>query len=653
LTISDAWWTTTYSRDIWYNDYGQTTDVDVHYGSDVYSLAYEYMPRGDIVRVQHPRGDPIVYEYTKGYTSRVLHGKDIVLDEVIYTAHDAYWSLRYANGTTSTYEYDYDYWYRLVAKETISDTVWVIQDLTYTMDSRGNIIRLQDTSPTALAKDVTYSYDALGRLLSASYASGANYSFAYDALGNITHTNTHGAYAYTSELPHAVTQVWDMTYTYDKDGQATDIVRVSGVVWSGTAWSAWTVQKLTYDSMWRQIGLSSDGKQTHYLYDDTGTRIQKQSGQSRSRYIWSDYEERRSQSGDIVATQYVYLGSLKLASVRHIGTETSIIYHHEDHLWWASVDTTSTWSLAFAVDYAPFGAERVTEQYGDYANPYLFGGKELDTESELQYFEARYYDNRIGRFVSQDVVFWEIGQTERGRALMADPQQLNAYAFSRNNPLRYVDPSGENAVDMVKDTIRQITEKASQAAKDAWVSEDVVDAVWDFTEWVMKWDYAEWDSVATTVWQIVGWELPGVWTAADVRDWTAAVDNCKWAWCILDISLATIWFAPVIWAVKHLKKADGIMKNTADKVADVFKQNDAIKDTLKRIENNSPSVKWDSKVFQNFEDKLPSQTDSNYYREWNVKTPGEVWVWPQRIVEWKWWESYFTDDHYNTFTPLN
>ncbi|NCQ82157.1 RHS repeat protein [bacterium] len=75
------------------------------------------------------------------------------------------------------------------------------------MDSRGNIIRLQDTSPTALAKDVTYSYDALGRLLSASYASGANYSFAYDALGNITHTNTHGAYAYTSELPHAVTQV--------------------------------------------------------------------------------------------------------------------------------------------------------------------------------------------------------------------------------------------------------------------------------------------------------------------------------------------------------------------------------------------------------------------------------------------------------------
>lgn len=611
------------------------------------------MPRGDIVRVQHPRGDPIVYEYTKGYTSRVLHGQDIVLDEVIYTAHDAYWSLRYANGTTSTYEYDYDYWYRLVAKETISDTVWVIQDLTYTMDSRGNIIRLQDTSPTALAKDVTYSYDALGRLLSASYASGANYSFAYDALGNITHTNTHGAYAYTSELPHAVTQVWDMTYTYDKDGQATDIVRVSGVVWSGTAWSAWTVQKLTYDSMWRQIGLSSDGKQTHYLYDDTGTRIQKQSGQSRSRYIWSDYEERRSQSGDIVATQYVYLGSLKLASVRHIGTETSIIYHHEDHLWWASVDTTSTWSLAFAVDYAPFGAERVTEQYGDYANPYLFGGKELDTESELQYFEARYYDNRIGRFVSQDVVFWEIGQTERGRALMADPQQLNAYAFSRNNPLRYVDPSGENAVDMVKDTIRQITEKASQAAKDAWVSEDVVDAVWDFTEWVMKWDYAEWDSVATTVWQIVGWELPGVWTAADVRDWTAAVDNCKWAWCILDISLATIWFAPVIWAVKHLKKADGIMKNTADKVADVFKQNDAIKDTLKRIENNSPSVKWDSKVFQNFEDKLPSQTDSNYYREWNVKTPGEVWVWPQRIVEWKWWESYFTDDHYNTFTPLN
>jgi RHS repeat-associated protein len=39
----------------------------------------------------------------------------------------------------------------------------------------------------------------------------------------------------------------------------------------------------------------------------------------------------------------------------------------------------------------------------------LFSGKEEDSETDLQYFEARYYDNNIGRFRSIDRVFWEVG----------------------------------------------------------------------------------------------------------------------------------------------------------------------------------------------------------------------------------------------------
>ncbi len=166
----------------------------------------------------------------------------------------------------------------------------------------------------------------------------------------------------------------------------------------------------------------------------------------------------------------------------------------------------------------------------------------------------------------------------------------------------YVDPSGENAIDMAMDTIRQIANKAAAAAKDAWVSEDVVDAVSDFSEWVAAWDYIEDPNGRQMAWQIVGWELPGVWTVADARDWTAAVDNCEWAWCIWDVGWASLWFVPFIGSLKHLKKADEIVdiaKNIwkwhgftkhIDEFADVWV--DSVEWYTKHIEDVMTKAQW-------------------------------------------------------------
>ncbi|MBI5415119.1 M15 family metallopeptidase [Candidatus Peregrinibacteria bacterium] len=67
-----------------------------------------------------------------------------------------------------------------------------------------------------------------------------------------------------------------------------------------------------------------------------------------------------------------------------------------------------------------------------YENNYKFNGKELDPETNLYYYGARYYNPKIGQFASQDP--WEGDLT--------DPQSFNKYSYVRNNPLRYVDPSG-------------------------------------------------------------------------------------------------------------------------------------------------------------------------------------------------------------------
>jgi RHS repeat-associated protein len=61
-----------------------------------------------------------------------------------------------------------------------------------------------------------------------------------------------------------------------------------------------------------------------------------------------------------------------------------------------------------------------------------FTGKERDTESGLDNFEARYTGSSLGRFMSPDPL---AGHT-------VDPQTLNRYAYVRNNPLNLTDPTG-------------------------------------------------------------------------------------------------------------------------------------------------------------------------------------------------------------------
>jgi RHS repeat-associated protein len=67
---------------------------------------------------------------------------------------------------------------------------------------------------------------------------------------------------------------------------------------------------------------------------------------------------------------------------------------------------------------------------------FQFTGKERDAETGLDFFGARYYSGAQGRFTSVDPVALSSKK-------IVDPQQLNMYAYARNNPLKYVDPNGE------------------------------------------------------------------------------------------------------------------------------------------------------------------------------------------------------------------
>jgi len=113
-------------------------------------------------------------------------------------------------------------------------------------------------------------------------------------------------------------------------------------------------------------------------------------------------------------------------------TTQVVEYYHTDALSSVRAVTNQQGQVIRRHDFRPFGEElQATVPPPD--KP-LFTGKERDAETGLDYFGARYQRAGVGRFTSVDP-----GQAS---ASVDDPQGWNAYAYARNNPLRYTDPDG-------------------------------------------------------------------------------------------------------------------------------------------------------------------------------------------------------------------
>jgi RHS repeat-associated protein len=72
------------------------------------------------------------------------------------------------------------------------------------------------------------------------------------------------------------------------------------------------------------------------------------------------------------------------------------------------------------------------------ATEHHFTGKERDSESGNDYFGKRYYASSMGRWLSPDRV------TVTDERLLNPANTLNLYAYGANNPLKYVDPDGQD-----------------------------------------------------------------------------------------------------------------------------------------------------------------------------------------------------------------
>jgi RHS repeat-associated protein len=157
-------------------------------------------------------------------------------------------------------------------------------------------------------------------------------------------------------------------------------------------------------------------------------------------------------------TVFVYDAFGKLAAEYSTPSESSrTLYVTRDHLGSTRLLTDNSGAIVKPFDYYPFG-EPLSPPVDDPIVRQKFTGKERDNESGLDYFGARYYSGRDGRFTSPDPML------NSGRP--DDPRSWSRYAYGLNNPLRFLDYRGLYTYDSsMTAEDRKAFEEALKAAR--------------------------------------------------------------------------------------------------------------------------------------------------------------------------------------------
>lgn len=181
----------------------------------------------------------------------------------------------------------------------------------------------------------------------------------------------------------------------------------------------------------------SNNATSTYGYDTGGQRVLMTVGNTTTYYPNKLYN-----IFGATATKHIFAGSDLIATIQ--GTSTSAVpyYIHTDHLGSTNVVTTASSTVTQLSDYYPYGAGRLDQTSGSFAEQRKYIGEQYDPTSGLSYLNARYYDGNRGQFLSQDPVFWETKQN------LENPQSLNSYAYANGNPITNKDPDGRAVFDL-------------------------------------------------------------------------------------------------------------------------------------------------------------------------------------------------------------
>ena len=334
--------------------------------STIGAVSHQYDALGRRTQMTISGETPVSYTYDASSRLRTIVQAPLDPADLQYDALARRTLLRLPNGVSTAYQYDPAS--RLIGL-IYRNATGPLGDLRYSYDANGNRVAVGGSLARSLVPEpvLTARYGAASRQL----AFGGK-TMSYDDNGN---------------LASVIEDSDSTTFTWDARNRLVGIAGPS------------TVASFGYDAVGRRAVKTVNGRVTEYLYD----------------------------GDDVIEelTDGVPLSYLRTLSVDEPLARNVDDYYLADGLGSVTAVTNASADLLTRYLYEPFG--RTTVEGVPSGNVFQFTGREADL-SDLYYYRARYYNPRIGRFISEDPLQWFGGE--------------NFYAYVGNNPATDLDPFG-------------------------------------------------------------------------------------------------------------------------------------------------------------------------------------------------------------------
>ncbi len=161
-----------------------------------------------------------------------------------------------------------------------------------------------------------------------------------------------------------------------------------------------------YENRLTSVTLPGSGGTVTFKYDPFGRRIYKSTSSATSVFAYDgdNIVDETNSSGTAVAR---YAQGLNIDEPLAMLRSSTTSYYQADGL--GSVTSLSNTSGAIANSYTYDSFGKQTASTGSVVNPFRYTARESDTETGLYYYRARYYDQNIGRFLTEDPLKFNAG----------------------------------------------------------------------------------------------------------------------------------------------------------------------------------------------------------------------------------------------------
>lgn len=255
----------------------------------------------------------------------------------------------------------------------------------------------------------TFAYDFAKRLT--SWNDGTNtITYDYDKAGNLK--NPHGLNLSFNEANEIIGYLYDdagnltqdnkYIYTWDQQGQLTSVKDLSNN----------PIASYTYNPDGLRKSKTVGSTTYYYHYDGTNLiRITDGSGATVWSFTWANGKPVNMTNAS--GTTYYYVTNFRGDVIRIMDGSGAVVASYSYDPWGKVLSATEDTTVA--------------------GQPIRYASYVYDTESQLYYLQARYYDPDTARFISRD---------PNGGSL-DNPLSQNAYAYANDDPVNNVDPDGE------------------------------------------------------------------------------------------------------------------------------------------------------------------------------------------------------------------